>query len=137
MHTSLIHRMHIHVYVHGHCGFALLHTKTKTGRRPSKRPLTSGRPKGGSVNMVLGHAREVAPVKISEAKHSYSEHQHNSSVQSLHMSASVSCHATLLAPHVLIVCACAFNSLDRLYVQTARPSIPWLQHLSRLRHLSH
>ena len=44
-------------------------TKTKTGGRPSKRrPFTSGRLKGGSVNMVLGHAREVAPAKISEAK---------------------------------------------------------------------
>ena len=109
MHTSLIRRMHIRTCTLQVCPHF---TKTKTSRRPSKRPPTSGRPKGDSVNMVLAHAREVAPAKISEAKLS-STASTNTTAKFAHVCFSLlSCYLACTT-YVLIVCACAFNSLDR------------------------
>ena len=56
------------MYMYMHIAGLLSLHKDQNRWKTIKRPLTSGRPKGGSVNMALGHAREVAPAKISEAK---------------------------------------------------------------------
>ena len=112
-------------------------TKTTTGGRPSKRPLTSGRPKGTSVNMVLGHARGVAPATISEAKLSPTVNTNRTAVCKV---CACLLHCPLMLPclhHMCLDCLCLrIQQSGQIICADARPSISWLQHLSRLHHLA-